>query len=126
LNVPDSEFVPLGYQRTVDVVRRELAEGETFFTFTSEASWYYLVHKASPVRFPVIWFAMPRYYQEEVVKDLASANVKLVLYRNAHWANRIDGFTSQERLPLVNKYILEHFTPYQVIDGNELWIRRRG
>jgi hypothetical protein len=121
---PDSAFIPENYKQTISFLRANLAANENFFTMTSEASWYYFIGKASPTRFPVVWFAMPPFYQEEIVASLKANNVKFILYRNLYWSNYIDDITSQERLPIVDAYIRAHYRYYKTIDDNELWIKR--
>ncbi len=124
LGVEDSALIPDNYKDAVSFLRENLSPEESFFTMTAEASWYYFVDRPSPCRFPVIIFAMPYFYQEEVVRDLGRRNVKFVLYRNGYWSNRIDGFTNEERLPIIARYIRENFEFYRKIDDNEIWIRK--
>jgi hypothetical protein len=122
--VPDVRFVPLDFQQGSAFLRANLSPQETFFTLTSEGAWYYLADRPCPARFPVVWFAMPPFYQQEIVRDLAARNVKLILYRNQHWFNAIDGFPATERLPILDAYIRRHYRPYTTIAGNEFWIRQ--
>ncbi len=124
LGVKDSEIIPDNYRATISFLRNNLTPDESFFTLTAEASWYYFIDRPSPSRFPVIIFAMPYFYQNEVVKDLEKNNVKFVLYRNGYWASRFDGFSNEERLPLIAEYIRDNFIFYRKIDDNEIWIRK--
>jgi len=122
-NKNDSDFIPDNYKNTITFIKNNLGENDNFFTMTSEAIWYYYINKPSPTKFPVVWFAMPYFYQEQVVRDLKNNNVKLLLYKNKHWANAIDGFTSQERLPIIDQYIRNNYSILKIIDENELWIK---
>ncbi len=122
---PDSFYLPAGYLRTAAVLRQNLGPGESFFTMTSEALWYYLVDRPCPTRFSVVWFAAPSFYQREIVADLERNNTKLVLYRNAAPSNRVDGIGNEQRLPLVASYLKEHYEPWQKIEDHEIWIRRK-
>jgi hypothetical protein len=122
---PDSFYLPGGYLRTAEVLRENLGPDESFFTMTSEALWYYLVDRPCPTRFPVVWFAAPAFYQEEIIRDLERNNTKLVLYRNAAPSNGIDGISNERRLPLVAAYLKEHYEPWQKIEDHEIWIRRK-
>ena len=124
LNVEDAEFIPANYQETIKFIKRELASNENFFTMTNEGAWYYFLDKPYPTRFPVDLYAGPSFYQQEIVRDLERNSVKLILYRNNHWANHIDGFTSQKRLPIVDNYIRTNYAILKKIDDNELWIKR--
>jgi hypothetical protein len=122
-NIDDSHFIPDQYKNTITFIKSSLGEKDTFFTMTSEAIWYYYINKPCPSKFPVVWFAMPYFYQEQTIRDLKDNNVKIILYKNNNWSNTIDGFTSQERLPIIDSYIKEFYSFFKIIDGNELWIR---
>jgi hypothetical protein len=124
LKITDKDFIPK-YARTIRFLKDNLNGEENFFTMTSEASWYYFIDKCCPVKFPVVWFAMPAFYQQEVVGGLQKSNVKYILYRNKHWGNIIDGFTSQERLPIVDNYIKANYKYFKTIEDNELWITNK-
>ncbi len=119
----DSQFIPDNYKNTIDFLNINLDENENFFTMTSEAIWYYFINKPAPTAFSVVWFAMPEFYQERVINDLGNNNVKIILYKNDYWTNAIDDLTSQERLPIVNNYIRNHYSFFKKIDDNELWVR---
>ncbi len=121
---PDSHFLPPSYLKTAETLRQNLAPGESFFTMTSEALWYYLLDRPCPSRFPVVWFAAPSFYQEEIIRDLERRQTKLVLYRNDAPSNRIDGIPNERRLPLLAAYLKERYAPWRVVEGNEIWIRR--
>ncbi len=124
LTISDSEFIPDNYKKTIEFLKNNLNDEEYFFTMTSEGAWYYFIDKPCPTRFPVVWFALPPFYQEEIVKNLETNNVTFILYRNDSWANRIDGFKSHERLPIVNSYIINNYKFFRFIDDNELWIKK--
>jgi hypothetical protein len=124
IDIPDEKFIPKDYVAAISFLKRNLGPNEDFLTLTSEASWYYFLDKSSPIRFPVIWFAAPRMYQDQTVTQLQKKNVKFVLYRNEHWANSIDGISMRERLPEIYLEIERAFKPCVNIEGNEIWVRR--
>ena len=121
--IDDSHFIPANYRNTIIFLKNNLGGKDTFFTMTSEAIWYYFINKPCPSKFPVVWFAMPYFYQEQTVRDLGDNNVKIILYKNENGSNTIDGFTTQERLPIIDSYIKKYYSFFKIIDGNELWIR---
>ncbi len=128
--IPDSEFIPDKYKATIAFLKNNLSGDEEFFTLTSEASWYYLIDKPSPTRFPVIIFAMPYFYQNEAIEDLKKKNIKFILYENDDWVNSVsgftfDGFSSEERLPLIVNYIKQDYVFFRKIDDNEIWIKKQ-
>jgi hypothetical protein len=120
----DFNYIPGEYLRTYEFFRYRLKPDEYFITLTSEAIWYYFADKPCPIRFPVVWFAMPRFYQEEIVEDLKTKNIKYILYRNSHWANAIDGFPNEEKLPILMQYIHQNYEPYLNRDNSEIWVRK--
>ncbi len=124
LQTSDQELIPDNYKSAIHFLRQNLDDDAYFMTLTSEAMWYYFVEKPSPTRFPVVWFAMPYFYQEEMIEDLENKNVKYILYHNHHWANAIDGFTNQEKLPLLMAYIHEHYRHYYSFSDQEIWVRK--
>jgi hypothetical protein len=125
LGIPDRELIPKNYLATISFLKDQLGPEEDFLTMTSEASWYYFLDKPCPIRFQVVYQAMPPFYQKEIVDDLRKRSVKYVLYRNDHWANDIDGFDNAARLPMVMKYLDNEFRFFRKIDDNEIWVRKR-
>lgn len=121
---PDAAFLSPGDARAVTFLRERLGPGEDFLALTSEASWYYLLDKPSPTRFPVIWFAAPPFYQREAIAALERANVTLVLYDNDHFASRLDGIPNEDRLPVLMGYIRRNYTFLARVGGNEIWSRK--
>ncbi|MBK7703798.1 MAG: hypothetical protein IPI34_13385 [bacterium] len=121
---PDRELVTPEVAEAIDFLKANLAPGDDFFTMTSEAVWYYHLDRPCPCRFPVVWFAMPPFYQQEIVRDLQRRPVKLVLYADDSTGYAIDGITSRERLPIVEEYLRAAFEPFAVVGAHEIWIRR--
>jgi hypothetical protein len=124
LGIPDKAFIPENYHETISFLKRNMGTDDAFLTLTSEASWYYFVDKPCPIRFSVIYHAMPCFYQKEIIEDLRDSNVKFVLYRNSHWANTIESFDVEARLPIVMEYIRQNYVFFKMIDDNEIWIRK--
>ena len=123
LDKPDAAFLPEGSRQALAFLKANLSPGDSFFTMTSEAAWYYLLDRPSPCRFPVVWFAMPPFYQQEIVRDLQAKRVKIVLYKNTSIYSRLDGFSANERLPIVDAYIRKNYRYYTTVAGNEFWIQ---
>jgi hypothetical protein len=120
----DSYFIPDEYQNAATFLSGVLKPGENFVTMTNEASFYYFVDRPCPVRFPVVWFAMPEQFQREMVADMEKNNVRYVIYRNRNPVNDIDNIKNVTRLPIVFDHINRNYEPYRTVDGNEIWIRK--
>ncbi len=125
-NKNDSDFIPDNYKNTINFIKNNLGENDSFFTMTSEAIWYYYINKPSPTRFPVVWFASPYFYQDEIIKDLEKKNVKIILYKNNFWSNQIGGINNEERFPIIINYIKQNYEFFKKIDDNEIWIKSDG
>ena len=124
LNVKDSQFIPDNYKATISFLKEDLEEDEEFVTMTNEGVWYYFLDKPCPTRFPVVWFAMPYFYQEEFVDDLEKKDVKYILYKNDNAANKIDGIDNEVRLPIIFDYIRNNYEFLIKIDDNEIWVKQ--
>jgi hypothetical protein len=125
LGISDSELIPKDYRKTITFLHNNLADDEDFFTMTSEAMWYYFIDKPCPTRFSIVWFAMPSFYQTEIVDSLKKRNVKFILYKNNHLGNIIDFIHTERRLPIVIDYIKNNYVFYKNIDGNKLWVKNK-
>jgi hypothetical protein len=121
-NVPDDEFIADDYKGLIRFLRSHLEDGDDFFAMTPEASWYYFLDRPSPTRFPVVWFAAPDFYQEEVVQELENHHVLYVLYRNK--TSKMSDMDMQTRMPIIDRYLRRHYRPYRNFDHNELWVRK--
>lgn len=121
--IRDSEFIPANYKAAISFLKNNLNDEDKFVTMTSEASWYYFIDRPCPIRFPIVWFATPYFYQNEMVEGLQKSNVKFILYKNGGKPNRIDGFDNEIRLPIVIDYIKKNYVFFKKIDDNEIWIK---
>ena len=121
---PDEKIVSSEDMKVAAYLKANLKEDEYFLTMTNEAAWYYLVDKASPTRFQIVWVAMPYFYQNEVVADMKRKKVKFVLYENHKMWMKIDGISNERRLPILVNYVKSEYVPYIKIGKSEIWIRR--
>ena len=119
----DQEFIPENYKATIAFIKKMNLKNESFFTMTSEGCWYYFLNSPCPTRIQALWFATPDFYQKEIIEDLDNKRVACILYRNSHWANKLDGIEIKKKLGLLTAYIKKNYQPLIKIDDNELWIR---
>lgn len=124
LHVSDSELIPDSYEEAIEYLDDNLGPDEYFFTLTNEGIWYYFLDRPAPTRFHLVWFAMPRFYQKEIVEDLKEKDVEFIIVSNSNWSSRIDLISSMKRLPIVRKYILKNYEYHVEIDGHEIWRRK--
>lgn len=125
LGAPDDEAIRPNYRHTIAYLRDSLSTDSQFLTLTSEGVWEYFIGRPSPTRFPIVYYAMPTRYQEELIKDMELRHVDYVLYRSKHWANTFDGISCEKRLPRVAQYIVDKYEPFRIFDDQQLWRRRQ-
>ncbi|NUM55086.1 MAG: hypothetical protein HUU46_15680 [Candidatus Hydrogenedentes bacterium] len=119
--IADAQFVDSATRETVAYLKSNLGPGESVFTLTSEASWYYLLNQPAPTRFPVLWFATPDIFQREIIEDLKVNNVKYLIYRGKY--PLIDDIPHEERYPILMDFVRTHYRPHTAIEGTEIWVR---
>ncbi len=124
VRISDEHVVPKEYRETAAFLRSHMADNESFFSMTNDASWYYLVDRPCPARFQIVWLAMPYFFQQEIIGDLKRRNVKYILYKNDTIWMSIDGITNERRLPLLVAYIEDNYTFFKDIHKNQIWIRK--
>jgi hypothetical protein len=121
IGVSDSSYMPDNFKNTVSFLKGDLKEDQSFITLTFEASWYYFVNKPCPIRFPVLWFAEPDFYQRDVIVDIKNKNVKYIILNNDF---TVDLIKNEERLPILVNFIHNKYQYYKTIDNNQIWIRK--
>jgi len=124
LRVPDSLFIPSNYTEATTFFKHEISQGKSFATYTSEAGWYYMTDQTPPTRFGIIWFAAANVHQQTAINELQNNDVDFILYSNDFWANKIDGISNQERLPLLYQYVNDEYQPHVNLQGNQIWIKK--
>ncbi len=125
LKVPDDNFMTDDQKAVAAYFNQRLGPKESFFTLTSEAGWYYFLDRVCPTPFPYIWTAAPDLYQRQVVEDLESQKIRLVIYRDADWSYRIDGIPNDEKFPIISAYLRKAFRPLKTLGGCEIWTRKK-
>lgn len=118
----DSEVVPGSHQNAAAYLKPYLGPNDDIASMTNDASWYYLLDKRCPVRFPSVVVASLPASQRQVVKLLDGWNVKFVIYRSKAGYYAIDGIPNEKRLPIIFGYIKENYHPFADISGHEIWV----
>jgi len=120
----DSRLTHFYHRELTDYLDANMDADDAFYTMTNEGFFYYLLDRPCPSRFNLSWIAMPPFYQEEIINDLEEKEVKWVLYRNKHWASKMDNITNEQRLPLLTDYLKENYEPHITLHDNEVWKRK--
>lgn len=117
LRISDDKFLGKAYHHLADFLQAEKSHGRGFFVFTSDPSIYYLARQTAPVRFSLAWAASPRFYQEEMIRDLERTGVPNIIMNSLSERSEPDGISIEERLPLVARYVREHYKEVRRIDN---------
>ncbi|MHB8123064.1 MAG: hypothetical protein ACYDG4_13020 [Desulfuromonadaceae bacterium] len=126
LGLADQVLIPNNYHKTISFLKNNLNYDESFYTMTSEGSWYYFLNKPCPARFQIVWFAVPEFYQKEIIEDLQKGNVKYILYKNNNVANKLDAISIEVKVPLIYAFLQENYEFCTKIDDHEIWVKKRG
>lgn len=124
IHLKDAEIVRTDHLQTADFLKKNLAPNQSFVTLTSEATWYYLTEKPSPVKYPIIWFA----YIPKERKDLANAiqNNPMIKYivTNNNWTSDFDYVPNDQRFPEVYKVLAKMYVPAYGFGQQTVWQRK--
>ncbi len=125
IHEPDRQFLTSEYAEAANFLNRNLGKNETFYTLTSEAAFYYLVERPCPTRFLLLFYAAPVPNQEELLRDLDSHRVKYLILDSPCVMNRLDGFTTPIRTPLVAAYAVKKYHPCVSFGQIRIWERNQ-
>jgi len=122
-SIKDEELIPQNHKKTISFLEKNLKDDQYFVTLTSEGVWYYYLKKPCPIKFPIVWFATPSFYQEEIVSEMKEKKnrIKYIIYKNNTWTNNFDFFPNEERLPIVFDYVKRNYRFCAKIDDQEIW-----
>ncbi|HTA76897.1 MAG TPA: hypothetical protein VK791_07060 [bacterium] len=123
LKTDDAAFISDNQSQVTAFLKKELKDGEPFFAFSNDASWYYLLNRPCPTAYPSLWVASPKVLQMRVVESLEQKKIRLILYKNSHWSSSIDDIPDTQRFPVINSYIRDRYKPYKKIADQEIWLR---
>lgn len=121
----DAVVIQPSYLEVAAFMRENLSSDESFYTLTGEATWFYLLDRPCPTRFPVAWFAATDFYQNEIARDLVRRNVKYIIYSNNHLLQDAVG-ANDRRQPILMQAVREHFVFDRNIGPHVIYRRRDG
>lgn len=124
INVKDELFVRSDHLEAAKFLKENLREHESFVTLTSEASWYYLVDKPSPVQFPVVWFAFMPDQRQSLAKSIDEHDDIKYIVTNSNWTSNFDYVPVHERLPEVFEVLYDKYEPSEVFGQQTIWERK--
>ena len=109
INFEDKNYLSKDYQEFIQYYA-DISKSDNCITiFTNEIAIYYFLKKPSCSKYFNMWTATPEEIQSEMIKDFKSNRPKFILYESEKDIFKI----SQERLLLVNAFILENYVFYE-------------
>lgn len=121
--VSDEELVPERMKLVVRYLKSEMKPGDALFSLDSNASWYYLLDRACPTRFPIAYLAAPPEFQQEIIGRLDTVKVRFILYQHDGPFSRIQHIPHERRLPVLMRYVRSKYKPQKRILDYEIWVR---
>ena len=109
INFEDKNYLSKDYQEFIQYYADVSKSDNCITIFTNEIAIYYFLKKPSCSKYFNMWTATPEEIQSEMIKDFKSNRPKFILYESEKDVFKI----SQERLLLVNAFILENYVFYE-------------
>lgn len=124
IHVPDSKFVRPDYLQAANYLKKNLHGQQSFVTLTSEGIWYYLVDKAAPIQYPIIYYAFTQNQRQSVTSSIAdNPNVKYLVTNN-NWTTDFDYIPNTERFPdIYNNVLPKMYHPVAGFGQQTIWER---
>lgn len=106
-----------------DEVGRLVPPGEPIFDFSNQPALYFFADRPNPTRFYQIPIISSPQFQQEVIRNLESAEPEVVLRGSPAGFDTFDGVSNDLRAPSVAAYIDDHYQYSSSVQGVELWRR---
>lgn len=113
---PDSDWLNDEQKSVVKYITSNSSKNDGLFVFTAEPLYYYLTDRKNPSRFTLTWFADPQAFTNELLASLKAKPPKYIIYSGPALYDNIDGIKIQDRVPEVNKWILDNYPIKTTID----------
>jgi len=122
VSVSDDSVVPDHMKDVARYLRSRMGPNDSLYTLDSLASWYYLVGRPCPSRYPIAYLAAHPDSQREVVQALESSRVRYVLQASRDCP---DKFLTQPRrmMPILQEYVDARYRLERTIDRWEIMVR---
>jgi hypothetical protein len=112
-------------REVVAYIRQQTTADEPIFDFANQGALYFFADRPNATRFSQAVYAATSALQQEVIDALERQQTRLVIFKTGSYADRFDGVPNEKRLPLIARYLAEHYEPAATVHGTELLKRRR-
>lgn len=107
--IKDNYWINSEQKEVVRFIKRSTTKKDYVFVFNNEALYYYLFERNNPTKFIIPSIAEPKPYQQQIIRDLSKTPPKYVIYFSKNWPNNLDNISQQERLYIVNNWLLNNY-----------------
>ena len=122
-DIPDSQFLN-EQERNAQQELLPIFKGEPcLFVFPNEPAWYYLLQKPACNRFYFTVHAEGDDDQREVVRALAGAAPRYIVY-SSPISREVDEIPNSTRLPTLTAWLTEHYAPFRSVAGWQIYQRK--
>jgi hypothetical protein len=108
-SVKDEAWLPDEVREVRDYIVTNSKPDDSLFVLSSQPIYYYLTNRNNPSRFYISWFADPQPFTDELLSDLKKNPPKLIIYQTGNYYDRPQFIPMADRLPEVNKWILDTY-----------------
>lgn len=122
-SLKDSSVVRTDYLETASYLKHNLGPDESFITLTSEASWYYLVGKPSPINYPVIWYAFTHTERQKIAESITNNSKITYVITNNNWTSNFDYVPNPDRFPEIYSVLTKYYVPEAGFGQQTVWKR---
>lgn len=106
---PDSYWETANVQAISDYITSLTNSNDSLFVLSSDPIFYYTTKRTNPTRFSISWFADAAPLEKEMLNDLQKSPPKVILYESGTYYDKPEFISMKQRLPLVNRWILENY-----------------
>lgn len=126
LHIKDSEFISKKQNEVISYLEKSLKDNETFVTLDNRAIWYYFLNRSCPIKFPEIWFAEYRPYQDQVSRQIEeNPSIKYIIFESGSYHDSIDGIPNIDRVPHIIATIEKLYKLDIQLNGYKILVRKR-
>ncbi|MFC1855287.1 hypothetical protein ACFL2A_01940 [Thermodesulfobacteriota bacterium] len=123
VKAPDRSFFTEDRWADIAMLQTIFENEPCILSLTNDASMPYLMKKPSCGEFFITWFASPKPLRDHLIADIKADSPNYILFKSHTFYNRFDNIENQERFPDVNNFILANYSPYQNVNGFEVYKR---
>lgn len=118
---PQADAVARRVLLTRAAIASEVPKSQPIFDFSNQPALYFFSERSNASRFYQIPIASPLRYQQEIIHELSAKRPRIVLRGSPEGFDRFDGIANESRAPLVASFIDQWYTFERSVEGIELW-----